>query len=52
MVVLVVGFLTLVGLARAGSILFWHVRARLPGTGAGQPALLSATVLLLASAWR
>ncbi len=28
--VLSVGFLTLVGLARAGSILFWHVRDDLP----------------------
>ncbi len=48
-VVLVVGFLTLVGLARAGSILFWSVRTDMPGTRAGSsPKLLVAMVALLA----
>jgi multicomponent K+:H+ antiporter subunit D len=48
-VVLGVGFLTLIGLARAGSILFWHVRPEVPGgaSGASGP-LLGATVALLA----
>ncbi len=54
-VVLGVGFLTLVGLARAGSILFWHVRSDLPaqqgsGGSGGSLKLLGATgALLLAS---
>lgn len=50
-VVLVVGFLTLVGLARAGSILFWHVRDDLPACGASgaSPKLVAATFLLLAA---
>ena len=49
--VLSVGFLTLVGLARAGSILFWHVRDDLPaGSYSGSsPKLLGATMLLLAT---
>jgi multicomponent K+:H+ antiporter subunit D len=51
-VVLGVGFLTLIGLARAGSVLFWSVRGD-PDSGlAGGPApprLLSATLLLLAA---
>jgi multicomponent K+:H+ antiporter subunit D len=49
--VLSVGFLTLVGLARAGSILFWHVRDDLPaGSYAGSsPKLVGATMLLLAA---
>jgi multicomponent K+:H+ antiporter subunit D len=49
-VVLVVGFLTLVGLARAGSILFWHVRDDLPACGASgaSPKLVVATFSLLA----
>ena len=43
-----VGFLTLVGLARAGSILFWHVREDLPGSPAGaSPKLVAATMALL-----
>jgi multicomponent K+:H+ antiporter subunit D len=55
--VLGVGFLTLVGLARAGSILFWHVDDQAPGAASGaSPRLLAATMLLLAatvamSAW-
>jgi multicomponent K+:H+ antiporter subunit D len=50
-VVLVVGFLTLVGLARAGSILFWHVRDDLPacGTSGASPKLVAATFSLLAA---
>jgi len=50
-VVLVVGFITLVGLARAGSILFWHVRTDLPdGASAGSsPKLVLATCSLLAA---
>ena len=49
-VVLVAGLLTIVGLARAGSILFWHVRDDLPaGTLSGGSARLQgATALLLA----
>ncbi len=49
-VVLTVGFLTLVGLARAGSILFWNVRPEGGATaasGAG-PRLVAATLVLLA----
>jgi multicomponent K+:H+ antiporter subunit D len=51
-VVLGVGFLTLVGLARAGSLLFWSVRtdgddSGLAGGGA-PPKLLAATMILLA----
>ncbi|MDH5540284.1 MAG: monovalent cation/H+ antiporter subunit D [Rhizobacter sp.] len=49
-VVLLVGFFTLVGLARAGSILFWSVRADAPGSGSGaSPQLLFATLTLLAA---
>ena len=45
-----VGFLTLVGLARAGSLLFWHVRDDAPGSTAGaSPKLVSATLALLAA---
>jgi multicomponent K+:H+ antiporter subunit D len=48
-VVLTVGFFTLIGLARAGSILFWNVRADLPATAAGaSPRLIVATLVLLA----
>jgi multicomponent K+:H+ antiporter subunit D len=49
-VVLGAGLLTLVGLARAGSILFWHVREDLPACTAsgGSPRLQAATGLLLA----
>ncbi len=47
-VVLVVGFLTLIGLARAGSILFWSVRTDVPGASAGSsPKLVVAMVSLL-----
>jgi multicomponent K+:H+ antiporter subunit D len=48
--VLGVGFLTLVGLARAGSILFWHVRDDQPGVASGSsPRLVGATLALLAT---
>ena len=49
--VLGVGFLTLIGLARAGSIMFWHVREDLPpGAPSGaSPKLIGATLLLLAA---
>jgi multicomponent K+:H+ antiporter subunit D len=47
-VVLGVGFLTLVGLARAGSVLFWSVRPEVPGGSAGaSPSLVGATLALL-----
>ena len=48
-VVLGVGFLTLIGLARAGSILFWNVRPAASGTASGgaSPRLLMATLSLL-----
>ena len=47
-VVLGVGFLTLVGLARAGSVLFWHVRPELPAVGpaGASPKLVGATMAL------
>ena len=49
--VLAVGFLTMIGLARAGSIMFWQVRDDLPpGAAAGaSPKLIGATLLLLAA---
>lgn len=49
-VVLITGFLTLIGLARAGSILFWNVLPGEPhGTGSGSSwRLLSATLGLMA----
>ncbi len=49
-VVLAVGFFTLVGLARAGSILFWNARHEDGGTAASgaSPRLVVATVALLA----
>jgi len=49
--VLGVGFLTLIGLARAGSIMFWHVRDDMPGSAnaGGSPKLVGATLLLLAA---
>jgi multicomponent K+:H+ antiporter subunit D len=49
-VVLVAGLLTLVGLARAGSLLFWHVRDDISTSGASgaSPRLLGATLSLLA----
>jgi multicomponent K+:H+ antiporter subunit D len=49
-VVLSVGFLTLVGLARAGSLLFWSTRPELAGTGTSAGAsskLVLATIVLL-----
>jgi multicomponent K+:H+ antiporter subunit D len=49
--VLAVGFLTLIGLARAGSIMFWNVRHDLPDSAAAgaSPKLIGATLLLLAA---
>jgi multicomponent K+:H+ antiporter subunit D len=49
--VLGVGFLTLIGLARAGSIMFWHVRTDMPeGAASGaSPKLIGATLLLIAA---
>jgi len=46
-VVLVVGFLTIVGLARAGVIVFWHVQP--DDRGQGSPA--GASAKLLSSVW-
>ncbi|MFY7863489.1 monovalent cation/H+ antiporter subunit D [Roseateles sp.] len=48
-VLLLVGFLTLLGLARAGSILFWHVRQDVPASvsAGGSPKLVLATCILL-----
>ena len=44
----VVGFFTLIGLARAGSILFWHVDASRPsGASGASPKLVGATLWLL-----
>jgi multicomponent K+:H+ antiporter subunit D len=49
-VVLGVGLLTLIGLARAGSILFWHVNEQASSVPAGgSPRLVLATVALLAA---
>ncbi len=49
-VVLGVGFLTLMGLARAGSLLFWQVRREQPsGASGASPALLIATMSLIAA---
>jgi multicomponent K+:H+ antiporter subunit D len=48
-IVLVAGFLSLLGLARAGSTLFWHVRSDMPSGASGVSApLLTATAFLLA----
>lgn len=51
-VVLGVGFLTLIGLARAGSVLFWNVRREgaVSASAGASPLLLAATVALLAAA--
>lgn len=48
-VVLTVGFFTLIGLARAGSVLFWHVQPRGDGGGpsGASPRLVGATLALL-----
>ena len=49
-VVLAVGFLTLLGLARAGSVLFWSERPELAGSGTpagASPRMLAAPVALL-----
>jgi multicomponent K+:H+ antiporter subunit D len=47
-VVLMVGFFTLIGLARAGSILFWHVDDSRPSGASGASAsLVGATLWLL-----
>ncbi len=48
---LLVGFFTLLGLARAGSILFWHVRLDLPVSvsSGSSPKLVWATCSLLAA---
>jgi multicomponent K+:H+ antiporter subunit D len=49
-VVLLVGFLSLVGLARAGSLLFWAVEpARGGGASGASPLLLVATLTLIAA---
>jgi multicomponent K+:H+ antiporter subunit D len=49
-VVLLVGFLSLIGLARAGSLLFWAVEPGRSGGAAGaSPRLLIATLSLLAA---
>ena len=49
-VVLLAGFATLLGLARAGSTLFWHVRTDLPSGASGASApLVAATCMLLAA---
>jgi len=48
--VLLVGFLTLIGLARAGSILFWSAGGRAgagDGAAGASPRLVAATLLLL-----
>jgi multicomponent K+:H+ antiporter subunit D len=48
-VILVVGFLSLLGLARAGSVLFWAVEPQRGGGASGaSPQLLIATMLLVA----
>jgi multicomponent K+:H+ antiporter subunit D len=45
-----VGLLTLLGLARAGSILFWHVNEQAAAVPAGSsPRLVGATSALLAA---
>ena len=48
-VVLIVGFFALIGLARAGSILFWAVRSDMPpGKSVSRPAMIVPTLSLLA----
>jgi len=47
-VVLVVGFMSIVALARAGSVLFWNVRPELPVSSAGaSPRLIVPTLALV-----
>jgi multicomponent K+:H+ antiporter subunit D len=46
-VVLAVGFLTIVGLARAGVIVFWHVQADLPANPSGTSLKLLAAPMVL-----
>lgn len=47
-VVLGAGFLTLIALARAGSILFWNVRTSAAGvSGGASPRMLASTLVLL-----
>lgn len=47
-VVLVVGFLTIIGLARAGVVLFWHVQPEAGSPDAGRsPRMLGAAVSLM-----
>jgi multicomponent K+:H+ antiporter subunit D len=48
-VVLVVGFFTLIALARAGAVLFWHVRAAVASEPSGSPASGASPRLLLAT---
>ncbi|NIC40699.1 monovalent cation/H+ antiporter subunit D [Aquabacterium sp. A08] len=48
-VVLGVGFLTIVGLARAGVVVFWHVQPDAPS--AGQPNAAGSSVRLLLAPW-
>ena len=46
-VVLLVGFLSLLALARAGSLLFWNVRPELPSSASGaSPQLVAPTLVL------
>lgn len=46
-VVLLVGFLSLLALARAGSLLFWNVRPELPSSASGaSPQLVAPTLIL------
>lgn len=51
-VVLLVGFLAMLGLARAGNVLFWHVRHDLPpcGDSGASPKLVTAALSLLGAA--
>lgn len=51
-VVLLVGFFAMLGLARAGNVLFWHVRHDLPPCGASgaSPKLVLAALSLLGAA--
>jgi multicomponent K+:H+ antiporter subunit D len=44
------GLLSLIGLARAGSIVFWHVSDEPPAADPGRPGAAGPTVLLMATA--